>query len=178
MTDKAQLDASLQIADPTVKSGSETSHDGRWAASPQPNVKPMQTKYPSRIAPWIAVTLIGAPLVVMAVGAFTLTTSIGAGVVAMVTGLFVGGVIVALTLPCVYTLTDDGLKIKSGLLEDDVPLADILGAEMSGSLWSAPALSLRRVKIRLKNGARVISPQDRERFIADLEARLHPAKAG
>lgn len=135
----------------------------------------MKTEYPSRVDSWLAIVMGGVPLIVIAVGVFTLTTSVGAGIVAIITGLVVGGVIAALSIPCVYTLTDDSLKIRSGLLEDEVPLRKIRGAEKSGSLWSAPALSLRRVKVTLEDGVRVISPQDRDGFIADLDTRLRQA---
>ena len=137
----------------------------------------MKTEYPSR-GDSCAIVLFGAPLIVVAVGVYTMTESVGAGIVAIVTGLLAGGVIAALSVPCLYTLTDDSLKIKSGMLEDEVPLRKIRSAEKSSSVWSAPALSLRRVKITLEDGSRVISPKDRDGFIADLEARLHHAKKG
>ena len=138
----------------------------------------MRTEYLSRIDSWLAIVLIGAPLLVVAAGVFTLTSSLGAGIVTMITGLIVGGMIAALSLPCVYTLTDESLKIKSGMLEDEVPLRTIRRAEKSSNLWSAPALSLRRVKITLDDGSRFISPKDRDGFITDLEARLANAKQG
>jgi uncharacterized membrane protein YdbT with pleckstrin-like domain len=138
----------------------------------------MRTEYPSRIDSWLAIVLIGAPLIVVATGVFTLTSSLGAGIVTIITGLIVGGMIAALSLPCVYTLTDESLKIKSGMLEDEVPLRRIRRAEESSSLWSAPSLSLRRVKITLDDGSRFISPKDRDGFITDLEARLANAKKG
>jgi hypothetical protein len=138
----------------------------------------MKTEYPSRIDPWLAIVLVGAPLIVVAAGVFTLTNSVGAGIVTIITGLIVGGMIAALSIPCVYTLTDESLKIKSGMLEDEVPLRKIRGAEKSSSMWSAPALSLRRIKITLEDGSRSISPKDRDGFIIDLEARLANAKKG
>ena len=142
------------------------------------DVSRMKTEYPSRVDSWLAITLAGAPLLVVAVGVFSLTKSVGAGIVAIITGLVVGGMIAALSIPCVYTLTDDSLKIKSGMLEDEVPLRKITGAEKSSSVWSAPALSLRQVKVILEDGSRVISPKDRDGFIADLDARLRNARKG
>jgi hypothetical protein len=62
------------------------------------------------------------------------------------------------------------------MLEDEIPLRKIRGAEKSGAPWSAPALSLRRVKITLEEGSRYISPKDRDGFIADLDARLEKTK--
>jgi Bacterial PH domain len=138
----------------------------------------MKTEYPSRIDSWLSIVLVGAPLIVVAAGVFTLTKSVGAGIVTITTGLIVGGLIAALSIPCVYTLTDESLKIKSGLLEDEVPLRKIRGAEKSSSMWSAPALSLRRIKLTLDDGSRSISPKDRDGFITDLEARLAKAKQG
>lgn len=136
----------------------------------------MKTEYPSRIDSWLAVILVGAPLIVVAVGVFTLTQSAGAGIVAIITGFVLGSAIIALSIPCVYTLSDESLKIKCGLLEEELPLRKVRAAEKSSSPWSAPALSLRRVKVTLDDGWRVISPQDRDGFIADLEARLRDAK--
>lgn len=138
----------------------------------------MKTEYPSRVDSWLAIILIGAPLVVIATGIFMLSKSVGAGVITMITGVVVGGMIAALTLPCVYTLNDDNLKIKSGMLEDDVPLRKVIKAEKCSSLWSAPALSLQRVRIILEDGSRIISPKDQDKFMADLETRLSNARKG
>lgn len=136
----------------------------------------MKTVYPSRVDSWLALVLAGTPLAVVTVGVFTLNKSPGAGIVAIVMGIFIGGLIAALSIPCVYTLGDDSLRIKSGILEEVIALREIRGAEQSFSLWSAPALSLQRVKITLADGSRVISPRDRDGFIADLHARLRRAQ--
>jgi len=115
---------------------------------------------------------------VVILGAFMLTQSIAAGVITIFTGVLVGGTMAACTIPCVYTLTDECLKIKCGVMEDEIPLKKIRKAEKSGSVWSAPALSLRRVKITLEEGCRVISPKDRDEFIAELTALLSREKRG
>ena len=115
----------------------------------------MKTEYPSAVDAWLAMILVGAPLVVMGAGVFALSKSIAGGTIVVFTGLVVGGVIAALSVPCVYTLTDESLKIKCGLWEEDVPLWRIRGAEKSRSAWSAPALSLRRVKIILEKAVRI-----------------------
>jgi hypothetical protein len=138
----------------------------------------MKTEYSSRIDSWLAIMLVGAPMSVVALGVFGLTKSVGAGIITIITGLIVGGAIAALLIPCVYTLTDESLKIKSGIVEDVVPLRKIRGAEKSSAVWSAPALSLRRVKIILVDGSRLISPKDRDEFIRDLNARLANAEKG
>lgn len=73
-----------------------------------------------------------------------------------------------ITTPCRYTLTSDSLNIRCGLLFRTVPLSQVQKVELSSSWESAPALSLRRVKITLDRGYRIISPVDRDVFIKDL----------
>ena len=48
---------------------------------------------------------------------------------------------------------------------------------LSSSWESAPALSLRRVRIQLDKGHRIVSPLDREQFIADLMDAAEQRKA-
>jgi hypothetical protein len=108
---------------------------------------------------------------VVVLGVYLLTQSVGAGVITIITGLGVGGLTALLALPCHYTLTDERLIIRCGLLTDEVPLRRIKQAEKSSSLWSAPALSLQRIKLTLDDGSRVISPLDRDQFLTDLKAR-------
>jgi Bacterial PH domain len=132
----------------------------------------MNRKYPSAVDLWLAAFLIGTPLGIVAFGAFMLTRSAVAGIITIITGILIGGLMAAFALPCVYTLTDERLEIRCGILEDDVPLTKIRKTEKSSSTWSAPALSSRRVKITLDDGFRLISPKDRDGFIADLTARL------
>jgi hypothetical protein len=131
----------------------------------------MSTHYPSRVDLWLKVVLLGAPVGVVVLGVYLLTQSVGAGVITIITGLGVGGLTALLALPCHYTLTDERLIIRCGLLTDEVPLRRIKQAEKSSSLWSAPALSLQRIKLTLDDGSRVISPLDRDQFLTDLKAR-------
>jgi uncharacterized membrane protein YdbT with pleckstrin-like domain len=137
----------------------------------------METEYPSRVDSWIAVGLVGVPLLVVVLGLSVLEQSIAGGTAVVVIGVLIGGMIAGLTIPCAYTLNDDMLRIKAGVMEDEVPLQKITGVAKSSSIWTAPALSLKRVSVSLVDGHRVISPRDRDAFIADLEARLHRSRA-
>lgn len=132
----------------------------------------MNTVYPSRVDWWLAVLLIGAPVLVVALGFHTLTQSIGAGAILIVSGLAIGALIAALACPCIYTLTDEHLTIRAGLLEETLPLPRIRAVAKSSNPLSAPALSLQRIKLTLDDGYRLISPRERDVFMADLEARL------
>lgn len=128
--------------------------------------------YPSAVDWWIGALLIGAPLLSVLLGVSLLFVNLGAGLYITLSGLAIGAVIYALCHRCDYTLTDDTLHIRSGWIEDSVDLRRILKAEKSSALWSAPALSIHRVKLTLHGGTCLISPKDRDAFLADLHARL------
>jgi hypothetical protein len=130
------------------------------------------TVYPSAIDAWLIVVLVAAPLSIVATGTVLLTRSTGAGLILILSGMLVGALIAALSVPCRYTLTSAQLRVRCGIIDDTVPLSKIRSVEASNSAWSAPALSLRRVKINLDDGFRLISPKERDLFIADLHARL------
>ncbi len=128
--------------------------------------------YPSAVDWWIGALLIGAPLLSVVLGVSMLFVNLGAGLACTLTGTAFGLTIYALCHPTHYTLTDKALLIRSGWIEESVDLRRILHAEKSSSPWGAPALSLRRIKLTLHGGSCVISPKDRDEFLADLHARL------
>jgi len=128
-------------------------------------------EYVSRIDRWLV-------LVVVAVIALMLADAWALRVVApreslLVAVAMIGAValLLALSWPCTYTLTDSQLVIRSGLMRLRIAYDDITGVEFSRSLWAGPALSLRRVKVRFAGRFILLSPADRERFIEDLERR-------
>jgi hypothetical protein len=100
----------------------------------------MNKKYPSAVDLWLAAFLIGTPLAIVVFGAFTLTRSAVVGIITIIAGVLIGSLMAAFAIPCVYTLTDESLKIKCGILEDDVPLTKIRKTEKSSSTCSVPAL--------------------------------------
>lgn len=128
--------------------------------------------YPSAVDWWIGALLIGAPLLSVVLGVSMLFVNLGAGLACTLTGTAFGLTIYALCHPTHYTLTDKALLIRSGWIEESVDLRRILHAEKSSSPWGAPALSLRRIKLTLHGGSCVISPKDRDAFLADLHTRL------
>ncbi len=131
----------------------------------------MNNKYPSAVDAWIVAALAAAPIVVIALGLAAMRVSIGAGLLQVGFGVGIGALILAMSVPCVYTLTEQTLFIRSGVFREEIPLSRIRGAEKSGSLLSSPALSIKRVKVRLDDGYRLISPRDRDGFIAEINAR-------
>ena len=97
---------------------------------------------------------------------------------AMVLGTFALVVLVLLLFayPCRYTFMDDHLLIQSGAIRMRIDYADITGIAPSRSLWSAPALSLQRVRIDFAGRFQLVSPMQRERFMAELQERVAAAK--
>ena len=78
-----------------------------------------------------------------------------------------------------YRLHGRALQVRCGPLWKQVDIADITAIAPSRSLWAAPALSRRRLRIELEDGGwLLIAPQDPEHFIAEVQARraaLRPA---
>ncbi|MDR2462587.1 MAG: PH domain-containing protein [Verrucomicrobiales bacterium] len=131
----------------------------------------MDKIYSSAADWWLVALMVTPPVIMLAAGVTTKEirwVMIGGG-------LFTTGLIAVLTLPCRYTLTKDALKIRGGILVNStIPLTKIHNAEKTHNPLSAPALSINRVAIRGANGKllTLISPKDRDAFIADLKSRL------
>ena len=69
-----------------------------------------------------------------------------------------------------YKITSDNrLFIKFGIIETfDIDIMEIEWIKKTNELTSAPALSIDRIEISYKGGRVVISPVDKEKFIADI----------
>lgn len=142
----------------------------------------MVKTYKSAVDLWLAAIMIGVPLAILFTGvsiAFSLhflqwheTIGRVAGILLVGAGLGLGALIATFSLPCRYILGETELYIQCGILKWIVPYRDIRRLELSCSLLSAPALSLNRVKIVFDDGFQLISPKNRQAFIADLQARL------
>ncbi len=136
----------------------------------------MKTIYNSAVDPWIAVVLTGAPLLVVSGGVYLVEKSLPAGIIQIAAGILIGLFIASLALPCRYVIDDSRLLIQCGFLKEEIPIAKIRGVEYSSSLWSAPALSLKRVKIILDDGWRLISPRDRDEFMSSIKRIIQNEK--
>ena len=135
-------------------------------------MNPPPSIYPSKVDLWLAAVLIAAPLLVLGLGIYLMVTSGAGGILAIYIGVFMAVVMALLAIPCRYSLTDHALIIRCGLLNEEIKYQEIKGASLSSNPSSAPALSLSRVKVDMKNGFRLISPQNREAFITELENKI------
>lgn len=133
----------------------------------------MKTRYASAVDAWLAAVLVGVPLLILGVGVVAFARSPLAGAVQIGLGLLTAGLMAAFSVPCHYTLEERALTIRCGLLKETIALGRIRAAEKSRSLWSAPALSLKRVKIVLDDGRfRLVSPRERDEFITALRQHI------
>ncbi|MCR5077355.1 MAG: PH domain-containing protein [Prevotella sp.] len=84
-------------------------------------------------------------------------------------------VLLASIFPCHYTVVGKELYIKDGAFHHlIIPVSKIIHLSLTTDPLSAPALSLKRIEIRMNDGRRVlVSPKDREAFIR-LLVRLNP----
>jgi len=123
-----------------------------------------------------------------------LTALIAVVCVSLVTAIYAGGkpvMLIALLLAVVgiglplwvllttrYTLDREVLLVRSDPFRWKVPVAEISGIMPTRNPLSSPALSLDRLRIVYGSGkSLMISSEDKERFIADLEALRAGARA-
>lgn len=82
-----------------------------------------------------------------------------------------------LAIPCTYTLRNTCLRVQSGFIRWYIFYKDIQTVELSNSVWTGPALSLQRIKIvHGKGKVMLISPINREQFMAKLNERIRAVK--
>ncbi|TWT82560.1 hypothetical protein CA13_40230 [Planctomycetes bacterium CA13] len=134
-----------------------------------PKTQKPPIRFDSAVDLWLAALLFLAPVIAAFAGIYLILDGnpgdasilflIGAASLA-ITGLF--------TVPCRYTVLEDSVSIRCGLLCYQIPFDQIQSVEKSGSLYSAPALSIRRVAIRTEKRIYLVSPKDRNEFIETL----------
>lgn len=128
--------------------------------------------YPSKVDWWFAAGMLIAPVIVLIGGVAIIGSSLIGALICILTSLFMISIMFLLSYPCSYTITNRSLVIRSGAFnEESIPLSQIRDATLSSNPLAAPALSLKRVKISLQSGYRLISPTNREQFIAELLSR-------
>ena len=129
------------------------------------------TVYPSAVDLWIAVLLIMSPMFAAALGFYAWTEGERDGaMILLITAVATLGLTLALTMPCRYTIEEEDLHVRCGIISYRIPLKTIERVEPTRTLASGPALSMKRVMVFTKLKNYVLSPRDQEEFIADLSA--------
>lgn len=77
-----------------------------------------------------------------------------------------------LTQPCRYTMLDQSLSMRCGLLVRRVDYADIREVKRTSTWRNGLALSLNRVLIATDRGDHIVSPKNREQFMIELRRRF------
>lgn len=129
-------------------------------------------RFRSKVDTWLLVVLVAAVLM-CAASAFGLRGARSADLWFAVPTLLVGaGLPIWLLLSTHYTIDETDLRVRSGPFTWRVPLAEITSVTPTHNPLSSPALSLDRLRIEYGRGrALMISPQDKEGFLACLEER-------
>mgnify|MGYP001284246405 FL=1 len=127
-------------------------------------------RYRSAVDWWLGAILVACPLFCIGLGFYFLTFSVNAGFYTILGGLVTAGAI-ALFLPCHYTLHEDHLLVRSGILKKKIEYKGIREIEPSSCPLSAPAMSLKRIRIESDAGSVLISPVNRDEFIERLRRR-------
>ncbi len=126
----------------------------------------MSRTFPTKVDTWLAVVLAVAALV--SVGGAVLSVFEGhpEGVLGAVVMVIVFGTLV---FPMNYTVADDALVIRFGMVRSRVKYTDIRAVKPTHNPLSSPAMSLDRLHIDCGNPLGPnISPDDREGFYAAL----------
>lgn len=127
----------------------------------------------SRVDTWLLIVLLIPPAVVIA----TVLKGVPRHPVELAIAVAIGiGLPAWLLTTTRYRLSSDTLLIVSGPFRWKIPIDEIKGVEPTRSLWSSPALSLRRLVIRYGvHRSIMISPADEEGFLRALEERRRAA---
>ena len=145
------------------------------SASDAPPVEPVAaTIFPSRVDGWLVAVLLLAVVSPLAAVWWAGADMVLALASVLVTLLVCG----VLLVPCRYTLESDHLLIRCGLIRQRIAYRDITAITPSRSLWSAPALSLQRVKLSYgRTSSQLVSPRERAVFIQALQHRVYAAQS-
>ena len=134
--------------------------------------------FPTRIDAWLVLAAAGGIAAALLGGFSTVETNPEESIFAFGLAAFMVALTFLVGVPCRYTLASDHLLIQSGVVRWRIPYVDITDVVPSRSLWAAPAMSLRRVKVSFRGRFQLVSPRDRERFIDELRARVAVARTG
>jgi membrane protein YdbS with pleckstrin-like domain len=141
--------------------------------------------FASKIDTWLVAVAVGGPVLALAFvlfGAFRSGGPWAAVVFAAVAVFAVLAFVSWLFASTDYRVAGGLLTIRSGPLRWRIPVGDIESVTATRNPLSSPALSLDRLQIRYRSAASesdiLVSPKDKEGFIAALRASNPAIRAG
>ncbi len=130
------------------------------------------TIYPAKIDWWLWPILIGASIGLIVWGGFLWQSDRAEALILIAAGIIDGIFFGVLLFPCYYAIEESDILIRSGVIRYRVPIDGVQSVTPTSNPLSAPAPSLRRVKIQMKDGKyHLVSPADREGFIEEINHR-------
>jgi hypothetical protein len=133
----------------------------------------VEADFRSKVDLWLIAVCVAIPIVVLEFFVEDTTVSdwsadvIAYGMVALVLLLFAGTYFTTR-----YRFSSEFLLIKSGPFSWTVPLRSITKVEPSHNPASGPALSLDRLAIHYDGKTILVSPADKQGFMAELKKRM------
>ena len=125
--------------------------------------------FPSAVDLWIAVLLLMSPVSAAALAFyFWMGHDPAAAGILLIMSVGTGLFTLALAVPCRYTIEDENLHVRCGILSYRISLKSIDDIASSGTWQSGPALSMKRIIVHTKLKRYVLSPRDREAFLSEL----------
>ena len=129
--------------------------------------------FSSKIDWWLGLILLSLPVVA---GSGLVTALLSGEQEAILSALggcaFIAALLFGIVWPLRYTLTEEAIEIRFGLIRSRIPYSALQGVTPTRSPLSNPALSLDR--LRLERGMTLdtcISPADKEGFLRAVAAR-------
>lgn len=128
-------------------------------------------RYPSKVDWWIAAS------VAMGVAGLAVAVLVTHNPIVLIAGIASLAVLAALCWPCDYTLEEQQLVVRSGLIRWKIPYSQITRIEPTSNPLSAPAWSLDRIEVAYNNKSILISPVRKEEFLIELAVKCRLKKA-
>ncbi|MGJ8676195.1 MAG: PH domain-containing protein [Akkermansiaceae bacterium] len=134
----------------------------------------------SKVDRWIVIVLAIALIVLIypaieIIGSNSPRNWVGINFYLIVTFLTIISVVLV-GVPCKYTLAKKELLIQCGVIKYKVAYGDITEAKLSRNPLSAPAWSLDRIQIKTRKSMYLISPKNRDHFLAMILRKVEESK--
>lgn len=135
------------------------------------NSKTEFQSFPSKIDWWVALLLLFAPGIHLPLAIWVMSKGLPLfGVGLIVWGLIILVVILAMSFPCKYDVSEEHLVIRSGMFSDKIRLSKIEQIEPKRSWGASTALSVDRLELKLNDDSiRLISPKDKAGFTTAVQ---------
>jgi len=132
-------------------------------------------RFATRIDNWLLAVLSGSGIISVASVLLAASQDSEAAVVSAVLLAMTFGFVFALAVPTHYTIGEEELKIRSGIIQYRIPLQAIQRVYPTRNPLAAPAWSIDRLGVEYTRGKRkalaLISPARREQFLELLAER-------